>query len=50
MLTKFLKMKPPTIIVFKTENAFEFIFYYYERLYKIGIMEKDVVRDVTFQL
>lgn len=50
MMTKFLNFKPRVFRSFKSENAYEFILDFYERLYKLGTIHQYGVEFVTFKL
>lgn len=50
MLTKLLKMNPPTLQSNESENAFDFITNYYERLHKMSIVKQHGVKFVIFLL
>lgn len=50
LLTKFLKIKSPSIQGTESKDAFEFIIDCYKWLYKMGIIQKHGVEYVTFLL
>lgn len=50
LLIKSLKIKPPIFHGTDTEDVFESISDYYERLHKMSIMQQHVIEFVTFLL